>query len=102
MTQKQSSQTRQVQLIEAAVTVASRPGGWATLTRSAVAEQAGCSDALVSQQFGTMEQFKRRLMRHAIKAKCLPIIAQGIAMGDRNALKVPDELSRKALATLSA
>ena len=88
-------------IIEAAIDVASRPGGWASLTRQAVAARAGCSDGLVSQHCGTMEQFKRDIMRHAIRSRHLSIIAQGLAAGDPRAKRAPPDLKGEALATLA-
>ncbi len=90
------------QILEAAVRVASSPGGWSKLTRETVARAAGCSDALVSVHFGTMTVLRRDIMRHAIRARCLPIIAQGVAAGDKRAVAAPDALKREALATLTA
>ena len=45
---------RKEQIIDAAVKVAGQPGGWAKLTREAVAREAQCAEGLISKYFGTM------------------------------------------------
>lgn len=86
--------------MSAAIRVASAPGGWGQLTRDAVARNAACSDALVSSYFGTMVNFRRAVMRHAIKGENLAVIAQGLAAGDKTARKAPEPLKAKAIKTL--
>jgi len=92
---------RKEQILVAAIAVAARPGGWNKLSREAVAREAECSDSLISVHFGTMVAFKRTIMRAAIKGTILPVIAQGIAAGDKSAIKAPADLKSKALATLA-
>ncbi len=72
-----------------------------TLTREAVAREAQCTDGLVSRYFGTMLAFRRTIMRHAIKVDNLPIIAQGLAAGDKCAIKASPDLKARALNTLA-
>lgn len=91
---------RKSEILAAAIKVASQPGGWSTLTRGAVASEAGCAEGLVSRYFGTMICFKRAIMRAAVTAENLAIVAQGLATGDANAQKADSELKTKALATL--
>jgi len=91
---------RKQQILTAAIKVASEPGGWAKLTRDAVAKEAGCVASLVSLHFGTMTNFRRSVMRAAIVAEELSVIAQGLAAGDNCAQKVDESLKRKALSTL--
>ena len=92
---------RKEQIIDAAIKVAGQPGGWAKLTREAVAREAQCADGLISKYFGTMVTFRRTIMRHAIKAANLSVVAQGLAMGDVHAQKADEGLKRKALETLA-
>lgn len=92
---------RKSEILTAAINVASRPGGWSTLTREAVAREAQCTDGLVSRYFGTMLAFRRTIMRHAIKVDNLPIIAQGLAAGDKCAIKASPDLKARALNTLA-
>lgn len=92
---------RKAQILDAAITVAAARGGWSKLSREAVARQAACSDGLISVYFGTMVNFRRTVMRAAIKAENLSVIAQGLACGDKCAHKATPELKTRALATLA-
>lgn len=93
---------REQLILDAALRVAEKPAGWATLSRIKVAIEADCSEGLVSNYFGTMAQFRRRIIRAAIVKKNLKIIGQAIAAGDTCALKVDADLKNKALQSLSA
>lgn len=93
---------RKQQILDAAIRVASKPGGWSKLTRDAVAKEADCAEGLVSKYFGTMVNFKRAIMRAAVKDCNLSVIAQGIACGDKCALKAPQQVKSNALNTLAA
>ena len=92
---------RKQQILTAAIRVAARPGGWAKLTRDAVAKEAGCAEGLPSKYFGTMVAFRRAIMRAAIVAENLAVIAQGLAAGDKCAQKAAPELKARALNTLA-
>ena len=92
---------RKQQILNAAIKVAGRPGGWAKLTRDAVAKEAGCAEGLPSKYFGTMITFRRAIMRAAIVAEELGVIAQGLAAGDKCAQKAAPELKAAALNTLA-
>ena len=92
---------RKLEILNAAVKVAGLPGGWSKLTRDAVAREAQCADGLISKYFGTMVTFRRTIMRHAIKAANLSVIAQGLAAGDNCAQKAAPELKARALNTLA-
>lgn len=91
---------REQEILDAALRVATREGGWSSLTRAAVAIEAGCTDGLVSKYFGTMNNFRRRIMRAAIENEDLSIVAQGLARGDKVAQKANDDLKSRALSTL--
>ena len=92
---------RKLEILNAAIKVAGRPGGWSKLTRDAVAKEAGCAEGLPSKYFGTMISFRRAIMRAAIVAENLAVIAQGLAAGDKCAQKADEGLKRKALETLA-
>ena len=92
---------RKQQILTAAIKVAGRPGGWGKLTRDAVAKEAGCAEGLVSKYFGTMIAFRRSIMRAAVQARNLAVVAQGLAAGDTNAQKAPPELKAAAVETLT-
>ena len=91
---------RKQEILNAAIKVAGRPGGWGKMTRDAVAREAGCAEGLVSKYFGTMIAFRRSIMRAAIQARNLAVVAQGLAAGDTNAQKAPPELKAAAVKTL--
>jgi AcrR family transcriptional regulator len=92
---------RKLEILNAAIKVAGRPGGWSKLTRDAVAKEAGCAEGLPSKYFGTMVSFRRAIMRAAIVAEELGVIAQGLAAGDKCAQKADPELKARALNTLA-
>ena len=92
---------RKQQILDAAIKVAGRPGGWGKLTRDAVAREVQCAEGLVSKYFGTMVSFRRSIMRAAIVAENLHIIAQGLAAGDASAKKADPDLKTRALQTLA-
>jgi hypothetical protein len=71
------------------------------VTRAAIAADAGCSSALISFYFGTMVQLRRHIMRAAIQRQNLPIIAQGLAVGDPHARRAPEALKQAAIASIA-
>jgi hypothetical protein len=75
--------------------------GYTRITRDAVAQHLGISSSLIPHHMGTMEEFRRKVMREAVRVECLPVIAQGIATRDRHALKAPPELRARALQSLA-
>lgn len=92
---------RKEQILSAAIKVAAKPGGWGKLTRDAVAREAQCAEGLVSKYFGTMVAFRRSIMRAAIVAENLAVVAQGLAAGDTYAKKADPDLKARALQTLA-
>ena len=72
------------------------PGGYKAVSRDAIAAAAGVSPALVSHRLGTMDNVRRAIMRAAIKAEDVKVIAQGLAIGDPHARKAPEALRQKA------
>lgn len=92
---------RKYEILTAALIVAGAPGGWSKLTRDAVAREAKCAAGLVSKYFGTMTQMRRTVMRSAVLTENLPIVAQGLAAGDKCAQKADPELKARALNTLA-
>lgn len=74
--------------------------GWRTLTREKIAEKAGVSTGIVSYRFGTMNELRRTVMRAAIAQEVLPVVAEGLALGDRFAKAAPPELRQRAVASL--
>jgi AcrR family transcriptional regulator len=92
---------RKREILAAALRVATRPGGWANLTRADVAREAGCVASLITAHFGTMIGFRRAVMRAAIAGEHLAVIAQGIVAGHTCAIKAPVDLKVLALNSLT-
>jgi len=91
---------RITQILQAALVVASKVG-YARLTRADIAERAAVPASLISYHLGTMPALRRQIMREAVRVGCLPVIAQGLAIRDRHALKAPADLRARAVASLS-
>lgn len=94
-----NKQATQERLVTVALKLAAQ-GGLMNLTRDKLAATAGVSTGIVSFRFGTMAELRRTIMRAAIKQEVLAVIAEGIALRNRYALAAPEELKRKALASL--
>jgi len=93
-------QDRRAEILNAALRVAT-VRGYRHLTRSQVAADALCAESLISAYFGTMDKFRRTIMRAAVKDRRLKIIAQGLVSGDSHAKKASDELRAEAMASIT-
>lgn len=98
---RQKPDDRKYQILNAALVLAEKPGGFSKLTREFIAKEIGCADGLISKYFGTMTAFRRTIIRSAILTENLSIIAQGLAIGDAHAQKANKNLKARALATLA-
>lgn len=94
------SYIRRAAILDAAVKVANKRGGWINLTRQGIAAEAECSDGLVNRYFGDMHHIRRSLMEEAIRKQKLSIIAQSLVANDGYAEKTPAEIKTKALLSL--
>lgn len=92
-------EVRREQILQAAMLLASQHW-YNTLTRSMVADAAQCSEATVSHYFGTMNQLRKYIMRHAVKNGLLKIIGQGVVHNDPIALRVSEEIQKQAVNSL--
>lgn len=70
------------------------------LRRDDIALSAGVANGLVTRYFGTMTKLRRAVVRAAIHNENLPLIAQALAIRDKDAQKAPEELKKRALASL--
>lgn len=86
---------RRKSILDAAVMLAETTG-YNAFSRDAVAEMSGCSNALVTNVFGSIQELREEIVRHAIAVENLVIIGQAIALRHPLALKLPDELKIKA------
>lgn len=91
---------RKEEILAAALPLA-EDDGYQNVTRDEIAAAAGVSGPTVQYHFGTMAQLRRDLMRHAIRQNCLRVIGQGVACGDAQAAKVPEEMRQAALQELA-
>lgn len=74
--------------------------GYQCVSRADLARAVGVTEGAVSNYFGTMPQFRRSLMRAAIRQKDLAVLAQGLAARDPYALEAPQELREAAANSL--
>lgn len=79
-----AERTRQ---LTAAALRAAATSGWRTLTREQIAAAAGVSPALVSARLGTAEAIRRAVMRAAVRERCVPVVAEGLAARHPQALR---------------
>jgi AcrR family transcriptional regulator len=93
-------QARAEVILIAAMRIARRPGGWASLTRARIASEARCADSLVTLRLGSMDAIRQTLMKRAIKHEYFDLIAQGLAAGDPSARALSPILKHKAVATM--
>jgi len=96
---RMKAEARKEDLLAAALPLA-EIHGYMHVTRSQIATAAGASGPILNHHFGTMKQFRRDLMRYAIKAGSLAVVAQGLSAGDPQARKAPEALRKQALAAL--
>lgn len=76
--------------------------GWQSVTREDIALAAGVSPALVSARLGTMDAMRRSVMRAAVAQRVVAVVAQGLALKDRQAMKADETLRRQAAAYIAA
>lgn len=86
---------RKTEILSAALELA-KTEGLAGVTRAGVAERAEVATGLINAHYGTMNQLRRAIIGEALRVRCLPVLAQAMAMGDPRALGAPEELRRAA------
>jgi len=91
---------RKDEIMSAAMTLASKPGGFGRVTLVEVAKLVGCTHQLILHYYSTVTQFKRDIVREAIRQENLQILAQALILNDQHAKKAPDELKRKVFNSL--
>lgn len=88
---------RKEHILGIALTMA-EAAGYTRINRAELAEAAGISESLIQYHFGSMENLRRAIMRHAVHTKRLAVIAQGLAVKDPHALKAPEAVQLEAIA----
>jgi AcrR family transcriptional regulator len=87
---------RKKQLFEIAIEMAVKYG-YRNLKRKMIAEQVGCSTALVSKYFLSIGHLRRDILNAAIRREVIPIIAEGIAAKEPRFKRIKPELKQKAI-----
>lgn len=87
---------RKEAILNAAIELA-EADGLQRITRDRVAAAAGVSMGLVSHYYKTVPQLRRDIMRRAISQDCYGVIAQGLILRDKHALKIPKAQQRHIL-----
>ena len=96
MTAPLSPTVRTEQLLDLALRHAAAVG-FRSMTRDSLALAAGVSPALISMRLGTMDAMRRSVMRAAVTRRCVAVVAEGLAIRDKHALRA-DEALREACA----
>ena len=91
-----SPQARTEHLLDVALKLASADG-WHSLTHAKIASAAGVTNGTVVARLGTMEAIRRSVMRAAVKHRCVPVVAEGLVLGNPHARRA-DDLLREAAA----
>lgn len=100
---KLDARVRMKQILDAALELACKGRSYTSLSRDEIAKAAGIpSSSLIQYHFGTMPKFHRAILGEAIRRECLPVIAQGLAVGESRCKKLAPELKTKALAAIAA
>lgn len=92
-------QTTRTHILKACLTLAAKHG-YRSITRDQIAAEAGVHPSNVSYHLGTMIELRRTVMREAVRTECLPVIAQGLAAGDKHARKCSAEVQAQAVQSL--
>lgn len=105
--QRLAHDMRKDQILNAALQLA-KERGFTSLTRDGIAIQAGCAAGQINQIYSTIRQLRKAVMRHAVNClrdgdlnpQLLAIVAHGLAAGETEAQKAPDDIKKAALASL--
>lgn len=101
MRQRLEPNDRRESLLLAALALAEAEG-YGKVNRSSVAERAGVSPGIVSHYFGDVRNLREAVMERAIIDRCMPVIADGLAVSDGTALAAPIHVRRLAKTALGA
>ena len=95
MTTHLKPDVRANELLDVALDLAARTG-WRSLTHTSVAQAAGVSPALVVLRLGTKTELLRDVMRRAVNRGVVPVVAEGLAVGDKHAKRAGEALREAA------
>lgn len=100
MKQRKKPAVRKAEALKIALVLAA-DRGYMNVTRDEVAAEMGVCSSSVQYYFGTMPQFRVELMRYAVKQRNARVVAQGLAVYDRHAMKADEALRRAAVESLN-
>lgn len=89
------SKTTRPEILAAALVLAEKHN-YIQVTRNEIADAVGVSGSTVQYHFGTVTQLRSDLMRYAVKQRNARVVAQGLANGDKHALRADDRLKQSA------
>lgn len=87
--------TRKQQILTAALKLAATQG-YRCITKRGVADSAGIAHGLVGHYWLTMNDLQDDVLREAIRLRRIPVILQGLGVGDPIALAAPEEVKESA------
>ena len=93
---------RREQILCAALRIAERPGGWAKLTITAIAQEARCSYGLVCFHLGSIGAIRRETVKAAIKNENFDALIQALIANDPEANRMKPLLKQKAFAHIQS
>lgn len=93
---RQKPEIRKEAIVAAALRLAA-VGHYTQVQRKQIAEELGVTPPALTYHFGTMAQLHRAIIRAAITAEDLVVLAQGLVAQDEHAKKAPEALRRRAI-----
>ena len=75
--------------------------GYRNITVKQISDAAGVGPTLYAHHFGNANQMRVDIMRAAVKQEVLPVILQGLAVKDPQAMKASPELRARAIESLT-
>lgn len=92
----QKARSSKAAILDAAVTLASQPGGLSKLRRDAVAKAAGVASGLVTHYWGSMNALRNAVVRKAVADENLAVVGEAVAIGHKDAIDAPRALRTRA------
>lgn len=94
MRRRLDADKRRDEILTAAIDL-SLKHGYRNITQQKVATKARVSKSLISWHFANMDELKRMVMAKAIDEMILPIIAQGVLLGDKQTQKISKSIKKR-------
>lgn len=94
---------RKQQILDAAVRLSDKHG-FQAVTGDQIAADLGISKQLVFSYFGNMKKLRNAIVRAAVVAMppVLGVVAQGLAAGNSEAKRAPEDVKTRAIALMTA